>query len=333
MSNLDLRRLIIQLSPSDLELFCMEWAETKQSQYHSLKRYAGTGDNGRDVVGYYSEYRQEGEWDNYQCKQYQTPLGTGEGVLELGKIFSYSCERNIRPPKNYYFVAPKGLNRNLQNAIDKPSELKNMLLDKWDQYCKPVLNVSLDGELKKIIENYDFSNVQVIDIDNIVTNGDAKAVLYKWFDVALPAPPQAVVPDEIEEKEQVYINKLLEVYSEQKNVKYQYVHEVEGDVSISLEIYEHRENFFCTEVFSNFYRDITAKDILSDFEREIYKGVSPIYRNIGDHKSSYDRLCKVLSQAANISPSGKLSIHAKIEVKQGYCHHFINKGIFPSWKF
>ncbi|EKF9248132.1 hypothetical protein MQK76_04210 [Vibrio cholerae] len=333
MSNLDLRRLIIQLNPAELELFCREWAETKQSQYHSVKRYAGSGDKGRDVVGYYSEYRQEGDWDNYQCKQYLTNLGTGEGVLELGKIFNYSCERGINPPKNYYFVAPKGINKNLQDAIDKPSELKMMLLDKWDTYCKPVLNVPLNSELKKLIENYDFSHVKAIDIDNIVTCNDAKAVLFKWFGGELPSPPKAIVPKEVEEKEQIYINKLLEVYSEYKNVNYQFVHEVENDGSISEEFSEHREHFFCTEVFSNFYRDITAQEVISDFEQEIYKGVAPTYRNVDAYKNSYDRLCKVMSQAASLVPSGKLSIHAKVEVKQGYCHHFINKGILKTWKF
>lgn len=336
MKNLDYRRLVLSLNAEDLEVLCLQWVNTKKEKYHSTFRYGGSGDKGRDVAAYYSASRQEGEWDNYQCKQYSSTLGTGSGLLELGKILQYSHSRHIQPPKNYFFVAPKGINKNLQEAIDKPSELKELLISQWDKHCKTKINTSnitpLTDDLEEFIRDYDFSRVQVVNLDKIVDDEKFKSVLVEWFGGDLPSPPigPVIVPGEIEDRERVYIDKLLEAYSENEGVEYSYVHEIEKHQDFSLDLVEQRERFFCAEVFKNFFRDITSKNVLPSFEDEIYKGISPIYRKRYD--DAYERLCEVIAQAASIQPSGKLAIHAKIDVKQGYCHHFVNEGRILTWK-
>ena len=72
-------RLIYTLTDTELERFVREWVEHKKGDYVEVERFTGAGDMGRDVVGYLSSKRHEGEWHNYQCKQYgkAVPLGVG----------------------------------------------------------------------------------------------------------------------------------------------------------------------------------------------------------------------------------------------------------------
>jgi hypothetical protein len=44
-------RLILLMDDDELEMFCRSWTE-KKSGYADVKRFAGSGDMGRDVVGF-----------------------------------------------------------------------------------------------------------------------------------------------------------------------------------------------------------------------------------------------------------------------------------------
>lgn len=65
------------------------------------------------------------------------------------------------------------------------------------------------------------------------------------------------------------------------------------------------------------------------FKEELYHGIADVYSDT--HRDGLDRVIKVLTQAANVSPSGVLGRHARVPVKQGTCHHFANEGRLP-WK-
>jgi hypothetical protein len=45
-----------------------------------------------------------------------------------------------------------------------------------------------------------------------------------------------------------------------------------------------------------------------------------------DHRDSLARADAVMTQAANVHPSGALAKYARVPVKQGICHHFANEG-------
>jgi intein-encoded DNA endonuclease-like protein len=98
-------------------------------------RFSGAGDLGRDVVGFLSEAKHEGAWHNYQCKQYAKTIGTGQALNEIGKILYYAYLKNFTAPVAYYFVAPRGLNRNLETLIFNPTQFKDKLIDEWDTHC------------------------------------------------------------------------------------------------------------------------------------------------------------------------------------------------------
>lgn len=88
-SSIKFDRHILSLDDTQLEQFVRDWVAQKQ-EYYEVTPFKGTGDKGRDVVGFLTKERHEGEWHNFQCKQYSSNLGTAKAILEIGKILYYS---------------------------------------------------------------------------------------------------------------------------------------------------------------------------------------------------------------------------------------------------
>ena len=186
---------------------------------------------GRDVVGYLSKKRHEGEWHNYQCKQYGRTLRTGLGLAEVGKVLYYSHRGEFTPPTRFFFVAPRGLHRDLKRFISKPNEFKAALLSTWDQNCaRSIVEnqfITLTPELRAFIEGYDFSAITQVAADDILLNSASKAVLQAWFDVDPGPAPLGMVPSQITAIELPYVQALLDAYGEREDVdwtKRQHVH-------------------------------------------------------------------------------------------------------------
>ena len=118
-------RHILVMQPDELEKFAREWAILKKG-YFGVERFSGPGDMGRDVVGYLTKAKHEGDWHNYQCKQYGKAVPLASGLSELGKILHFAHEGSFTAPTKYFFVAPKGVVRPLREFISKPSQLKRI---------------------------------------------------------------------------------------------------------------------------------------------------------------------------------------------------------------
>lgn len=58
-TNYQYRRQILALDDDQLEEFVRQWA-LKKTEYAEVERFTGTGDMGRDVVGFLSSQRHEG---------------------------------------------------------------------------------------------------------------------------------------------------------------------------------------------------------------------------------------------------------------------------------
>lgn len=136
MHALQPERLIIAMTDTQLEQFVRDWVEFKTGVYVEVEKFTGAGDMGRDVVGYLSSKRHEGDWHNYQCKQYAKTVPLDVGLRELGKILYYAYKGQFTAPTAYYFVAPKGVTRPLRDLISKPAAFKATLKAKWSEYCE-----------------------------------------------------------------------------------------------------------------------------------------------------------------------------------------------------
>jgi len=327
LNTFDYTRQVLALSADELEIVVRKWANTQKQKYDLVTRQSGSGDRGCDVVGFYSPNKFEGDWDNYQCKQYSKTVPTDKGMHEIGKILYYAYLKEFKAPKSYYFVAPKGINRNLRNWILNPSKLKAVLLNDWDKYCKSTIidgtEILLSKELRDFISNYDFSSIGIITIDDIIDDFKFKAILVEMFGGELPSAPQGEVPDQIDASELIYVNKILDVYSDYDQQTYSTPNEVYGHDIFEDDFMEQRERFYSAEAFKAFYRDNTVEGVLDAFEREVFKGIKPSL--FLPYNNSFERMCSVLSDAGKIQPSGKLALHGKVDVKQGYCHHFANQ--------
>ncbi|TQP48896.1 ABC-three component system protein [Vibrio cholerae] len=327
MNIFDYTRYILSMGSDELEILVRKWVSAQSSKYASVHRPAGAGDRGCDVIGFYTPNKFEGDWDNYQCKQYNKAVPTDKGMHELGKILYYSYLGEFSKPKNYYFVAPKGINRNLRTWILNPSQLKKSLIENWGKYCEDTIvdgkKIILEPELERFILSYDFSSVSIIGIDDIVDDSNFRAILVDLYGGELPSAPAVEVPKNIDDSELNYVNKILDAYSDHDQIIYSKPEEVVGHDEFEEDFVEQRERFYSAEAFRLFYRDNTVDGVLDCFEKEILKGVKPTLRL--DYPNSFIRMCTVLSEAGKLQPSGKLAIHGKIDVKQGYCHQFANE--------
>jgi hypothetical protein len=324
MNNYD--RQILSLDDDELERFVREWVGKKTAKYLEITRFSGAGDMGRDVVGFLSPARHEGEWDNYQCKQYGKNLPTDTGIREIGKILYFAFHGHFTVPVNYFFVAPKGVNRNLEALIFNPSTFKMRVLSEWNKYCASTIikgqKILLDAELSAFIEAYDFSNISRLALDDILNDSHVTPVLTKWFG-ANPGPaPKGEVPAEILESELPYIGQLVDAYGDRNGMKYADHQVIKAHPEFGPHLMMQRERFHDAAAFKRFYRDNTAQEVIETFESDIYHGVFDVYQGIYTDKLRC--VDAVMAQAANVSPSGTLAPHARVPVKQGVCHHFAN---------
>jgi hypothetical protein len=149
------RRALLALDDVQLEQFVRAWV-SKKIGYFSVELLSGPGDRGRDVVGFVTSKLHEAEWHNYQCKQYGGTLPTTEALADIGKIFYYAQQKSFTAPALQYFVAPRGLNRNLQHLFLNPTEFRLRFLSGWDKYCRNSITESFDvpltPELRAFIE-------------------------------------------------------------------------------------------------------------------------------------------------------------------------------------
>lgn len=321
-------RDILALNDTQLEQFVLDWVTEKTNKIYFLAaRFSGSGDLGRDIVGFLSEAKHEGAWHNYQCKQYGKTIGTGQALTEIGKILYYAYLKNFTAPAAYYFVAPRGLNRNLETLLFNPTQFREKLIAEWDKYCaKEIIDgqiIQLDESLKSFIESYNFSSIGRFNLDDILTDQSISPILFKWFGADPGNAPSGVVPLHVADSELPYINQLVDAYSEREGKMFTTHEDILGHPTHASHLSIQRERFYDADAFKRFYRDNTDNVVIENFEKDIFHGIVDTYTS--DHKDALTRITKVMEQAAAVSTSGPLANYARTPVKQGICHHFANE--------
>jgi hypothetical protein len=326
-------RDILALDDEDLERFVRDWIARKTSDYVEVQRFSGAGDLGRDIVGFLTDRRHEGPWHNYQCKQYGRTLATSSALLELGKILYHSDSGEFTPPTAYFFVAPRGMGRDLEKLVFNPSELRTALIDRWNAVCARKIvtgqTIALEGSLLALVNAFDFGQVKRLTVDDILGDETAAPVLAKWFGADPGPAPRGIVPSDVDVREQLYLGQLIDAYGERAGSPFD-DHVAVGDhPEFGEHLQDQRKRFFEADAFNRFYRDNTLEEDLEALHDDVYHGVSGHYR--GNHGDTLGRIDAVMSQAAAVTPGGLLARHARVPVKQGFCHHFANDGKFV-WK-
>jgi hypothetical protein len=321
-------RQLLALDSTKLEQFVREWVDAQSTKYVEVTSFYGPGDLGRDVVGFLSDKRHEGDWHNYQCKQYAKPLPTSSALLEIGKILYNSLQGEFSVPSAYYFVTPRGVNRNLERLIYNPSQFKSELIQNWDQYCAGAIvegsSIFLTNAVKEVIDAFRFESIGRIDLSCILNDPAAKPVLYKWFGADPGPAPKGAVPTIISAIEIPYINQLVHAYSIRNRKLFNGHDEVTQSPIYGPHLASQRERFYDADAFKRFYRDNTSEAVIRDFEADIHSGVRDVCES--KHTDALECVNAVMTQAANIQTVGPLAMHTRTMVKQGICHHFANEG-------
>ncbi len=324
------RRALLSLSADALEDFVRDWTEAIEGKYFRTIRLSGTGDGGRDVVGFVSSALFDGDWHNYQCKQYAQGISESAALLELGKVL-YKCHvEQIRPPSEFTFVAPRGASTRLRELLLTPSKLKARLTASWQSVCATKIakgdTIALDEALLATVDSFDFERVQLLNSDGLLNEPYAIKVLVEWFGADPGTPPveELVVPAEVQEHELPYVGQLVRAYAESDGAAYNSHAELPETSTHVQHLARQRERFYSTETFKRCYRDNTPPGVLESVEDDVFNGVVDTCGR--SHTNALARVEAVLEQAARISISGVLVPHAKVKVRQGYCHHFANVG-------
>jgi hypothetical protein len=322
---------ICALSASQLEEFVDDWIAQRIKEYHSHELWRGTGDMGRDVTGYVTDRRLEGEWHNFQCKQLTSKLSERAAFVELGKIFMHAANGEFSLPKAYYFIAPYGLVRKVRDLIAQPEKFRQAFLTSWDTEIAPHLVqsqvIKLTPAIETKIKAFDFIHVDWLDATRLANHPACKPSLVKWFDED-PGPwARGTVPDAIQPNESSYIGQLLKVYSQKGTGNYADAAAGFACPDVGPNLRQQRMRFFDSIAFERFYRDSTPKEYLKNFRDEIYLGVVDVHE--GTHVNQYVRLGQVMTQAAVLQVSGVLGKHASPPVKQGTCQQLAQEGQLP----
>src|SRR5687767_13154125 len=135
-------KLLQVMSDDDWEGFTEEWLSFHKNKgtYDSIKRYAGPGDLGLDVVAFTAAEGFAKPWDSYQCKRYDHALTPGDVYGEIGKIIFHSFNRTPpfnqaeRVPRRHVFVSPFGVGISLGRLLKDPQRFKEQVRGRWESH-------------------------------------------------------------------------------------------------------------------------------------------------------------------------------------------------------
>lgn len=328
-SNFPAAKLVEIFEPTQWEDFTEEWAVSLESVYKEVSRWSGSGDLGLDILGFRTDEKFDGPWDNYQCKRYALKLQPKDIYVELGKIIYYSHADEYTPPQNCYFAASRGVGLKLKKLLARPNELKKALISNWDKYCETEITaktvIPLEGTLRDYLDKFDFGIFKMRSVVEMI-KGHANTVFYqrRFGTASFPErPPIDPPPAAIHQKESRYVRQLFEVYSERLAVQLNEPAQLEQYPEMKEHFNRSREVFYHAESLRNFPRDSVDPGAFDAIREEVYHGVVDTYEM--DYADGLARIRSTLKQASTLTPTcNALCIRVQTQDKLGLCHHLAN---------
>lgn len=320
---------LLLITAGDWEDFIKEWAQFKKSKYHLVDRLGGANDYGIDVAGFVTPNGFEGDWDNYQCKYYTgDPLAPSTAIPEIGKLIWHAFDGKISLPRKYYFFAPKDCGPSLKKLLLNSSDLKEKLIEKWNDWCAGVITskqtIELDGDFAKFVDEVEFSIFQYKPRHEVIEDHRNTPYHVIRFGGGLPQRPLPEKPStEPLETESRYISQLYEAYSDKENAVV-----TAGNISSYSKLQAHygrqREAFFHAEALKNFARDSVPDGTFKSLQSEIYSGVIDTCDE--EHEHGVARMKAVIDRASAIqlTENGLIQV-TKVQDRQGICHQLANE--------
>ncbi len=318
-------------SDEQFEDFISEWAvlclKPSEGEVYNL---GGAGDKGRDIIVEFGN----GRTHYYQCKKYDKALTPSQIYVELGKLCYFTYAREIRIPEKYYFVCPHDVGPSLKKLLENPTELKDKLLEQWNNKCEKEItekrDIPLDVNLKQYIENFDFSIFGCRGIHSIIEEYSHHETFF-FLRFGSPVPPQRPTPmnppTDIRPIEENYVNKAIRAYTLSKGIKLDSDKDMPSD-GLGRFLSTQRKIFYIAESLRQYSRRIYLDDEpFEELKDEVYSAVEDTV--LLDYKDPLTRLHTTLAVAANantsISPLDNQFKAVKNDDRRGICHHLANE--------
>lgn len=315
-------------SPDEWEEFTEEWASSLKSDYTKVRRLGGSGDLGVDIAGFCSEQGFEGEWDNYQCKRYDHPLRPGDIWVEIGKIIFYSHSGEYAAPRKHYFVCSQGIGTSLEKLLNKPTVLKDKMIENWDKHClngiTSTASISLSGALRNHLDAFDFSVFSSRSLVELIEAHARTGFHAVRFGGGLPTRPNPSLPPSAPaDNESRYIRQLLDAYGDHLGTSLPDTDALDSHKSLKHDYLRQRERFYHAESLKNFARDTVPEGTFDSLQDEIYHGVIDICES--SHSNGFERMKATVAQASAVAgTSNPLISSVKTQDRQGICHQLAN---------
>lgn len=322
---------ILLYSADEWEGFVHEWAHfALKSLYVQVQRFSGPGDKGMDIVGYADAQKLKGVWDNYQCKRFLGhAIQPNEAWPEIGKILWHSFNEDYRPPRRYYFVAPRGVGTTLAGYFSNATKLKKTLMGNWDKHVlravTQIHEVLLEGEFLPYVESFDFSIFDSKTALQLIEGHRGCPSHSSRFGGGLPDRPTAERPPvTIAPVESRYIAQLLEAYADHKKEPVPDVKALKVGSTLEKHFVRQREAFYHAESLRVFARDSVPPGTFESLQADIHSGVIDVCD--ADHVDGYQRVMKVTQAARELQlTSNALLTRSKPKDRDGICHQLANE--------
>ncbi|MCK2005127.1 hypothetical protein MZM54_27490 [[Brevibacterium] frigoritolerans] len=322
------------VSPDEYEEIIEEWIfGYLHKEYEKVVRVGGAGDKGRDVIAFVKDSRDGKEvWDNYQCKHYDAPLAPSQMWVEFGKLCYYSFIGAYTTPRKYYLVCPNGVGGKLYDFILKPQTLKTELIKGWDNHCLKKITrtkeVTLSGDFKKYVEEFDFSIIDVINSIEFIQQYEQTSYFPLRLGGGLKKMPERPknAPEEINQNEMVYVKKLFDAYGSHKKQQINSLDDLKAEKILLRHFNRQRMYYYQAESLKVFERDSMPYGVHSfeDLKDEVFHGIiDTVY---SDYQDGFERVKATTQQARNLVVSGEniFSQFINGNDKSGICHHLAN---------
>lgn len=321
---------VLVYDAAEWEKFVEEWvSHCLKPKYTKVLRFSGAGDKGIDIAGFADAGLLAGVWDNYQCKHYNTTIPPSVAWPDIGKILWYSFTGAYKPPRAYYFIAPRGTGTTLTQLLSNAPSLKQRVKEVWDKNIKDAITdtqpVALDGAFATFVDEFDFSIFKPISIREVIEQHRTSPYFIPRFGGGLPPrPTPSGPPDEIDVSESGYVSKLLDAYADHTKEGVPDVETLKKWKPLSEHFSRQRECFYHAESFRVFVRDKVEPGTFEGLQEEVYQGVVDTCGET--HADGLACVNAVMQVAQTISlDAHPLGPSAYVRDRRGICHQLANE--------
>jgi hypothetical protein len=322
------------ISEDEYECIITEWAtEYLSNKYQKIRRASGAGDKGRDVIAFIDDLN----YDNYQCKHYKEKLSPADIWIEIGKLCYYTYTKEYITPQKYYFVSPLGAGPKLSNLIDRPEEIKNGLISKWETYCEQLITstkkILLDDDFKKYIDNFDFSIITDLPPNDFIIQYQTTKFYAARFGGGLTKyRPETKIVDTKVEFEKRYIEQLINAYNDYKQDKIKNINDLKSKYP---ELYSHllkeRICYHSANALESFIRDTLPDSKPFDLlKQDFFDGLIDIVNS--KYNNGYECVQQTTKEAGKLQISNIIEkdTHFRFSNKDrhGICHQLADEDKF-----